>query len=35
MSALRLVVLFLAVRALTGCPGLKYALKDNMTNSYG
>jgi hypothetical protein len=35
MSALRLVVLFLAVRALTGCPGPKYAPKDNMTNSYG
>jgi hypothetical protein len=35
MSALRLVLLFVAVLALTGCPGPNYAPYNNMKNSYG
>jgi hypothetical protein len=35
MAALRLVLLFVAVLALTGCAGPNYAPYDNMTNSYG
>ena len=31
---LRFVLLFVALLALTGCPGPNYAPYDNMTNSY-
>jgi hypothetical protein len=34
MLALRFA-LILVTLALTGCPGLRYAPYDNMTNSYG
>ena len=35
MPALRLVLLFMVMLALTGCAGPNYAPYDNMTNSYG
>jgi hypothetical protein len=35
MSALRLVLLFVVMLALTGCPGPNYAPYNNMRNSYG
>jgi hypothetical protein len=31
----RIVLLFIAMLALTGCPGPNYAPYNNMTNSYG
>jgi hypothetical protein len=34
-SGLQLVLLVVAMLALTGCPGPNYAPYDNMTNSYG
>jgi hypothetical protein len=34
-TALRLVVLFVAALAVTGCPGPNYAPYDNMTNIPG
>jgi len=35
MSALRVVMLFLVILALAGCPGPNYAPYNNMSNSYG
>jgi hypothetical protein len=35
MRALRLVLLFMLMMGLTGCPGPDYAPYDNMTNSPG
>jgi len=35
ICALRLVLLFVAMLAVTGCPGPNYAPYNNMKNSYG
>jgi hypothetical protein len=35
MAVLRIVMLFLLILALTGCPGPNYAPYNNMRNSYG
>jgi hypothetical protein len=35
MPVLRVIILFVFMLALTGCPGPNYAPYDNMTNSYG
>jgi hypothetical protein len=35
MFGLRLMLLFIVMLALTGCPGPNYAPYNNMTNSYG